>query len=68
VHRHDAPLAAYVLEGEITVDYGDKGTKTYTKGDAFVEAFQSPHTGDGIARILAVFAGSDRVANTVADD
>ncbi|WP_299888996.1 cupin domain-containing protein [uncultured Ruegeria sp.] len=72
VHRHDAPLAAYVLEGEITVDYGDKGTKTYTKGDAFVEAFQSPHTGantgDGIARILAVFAGSDNVANTVADD
>ncbi|WP_298937715.1 cupin domain-containing protein [uncultured Ruegeria sp.] len=72
VHRHDAPLAAYVLEGEITVDYADKGTKTYTKGDAFVEAFQSPHTGvntgDGIARILAVFAGSDSVGNTVADD
>jgi quercetin dioxygenase-like cupin family protein len=72
VHRHDAPLAAYILEGEITVDYGDKGTRTYTKDDAFVEAFRSPHTGvntgDGIARILAVFAGSDSVSNKVTDD
>ncbi|WP_159090032.1 cupin domain-containing protein [Ruegeria sp. Alg231-54] len=27
-HRHEVPLAAYMLEGEITVDYGDAGTKT----------------------------------------
>ncbi|WP_170506931.1 cupin domain-containing protein [Ruegeria arenilitoris] len=69
LHRHDAPLAAYILEGEITVDYGDAGSRTYKEGDALVEAFRSPHagenTGDGIARILAVFAGSDSVANTV---
>ncbi|SLN51688.1 cupin domain-containing protein [Ruegeria meonggei] len=71
-HRHDAPLAAYVLEGEITVDYGEAGRKTYKSGDAFVEAYRSPHTGIntgvGIARILAVFAGSDSVSNTVAGD
>ncbi|WP_281995266.1 cupin domain-containing protein [Ruegeria faecimaris] len=70
-HRHNAPLMAYVLEGEITVDYGAAGTKTYKTGDAFVEAFRSPHvganTGESIARILAVFAGSDSVANTVAE-
>ncbi len=71
-HRHDAPLAAYVLEGEITVDYGEAGTRVYRTGDAFVEAFRSTHsgvnTGSGIARILAVFAGSDAVSNTVAED
>lgn len=71
-HRHDAPLAAYVLEGEITVDYGEAGTRVYRTGDAFVEAFRSTHAGvnmgSGIARILAVFAGSDAVSNTVAED
>lgn len=71
-HRHDAPLMAYVLEGEITVDYGAAGTRTYNPGDAFVEAFGSTHsgvnTGDGIARILAVFAGSDTVSNTVVEE
>ncbi|WP_420585256.1 cupin domain-containing protein [Ruegeria sp.] len=72
VHRHDAPLAAYVLEGEITVDYGEAGVRVYREGDALVEAFRSPHagenTGDAIARILAVFVGSDTVANTVAEE
>ncbi len=71
-HRHDAPLAAYVLEGEITVDYGPSGTRVYKAGDAFVEAFRSTHTGvntgAGIARILAVFAGSDAVSNTVSEE
>ncbi|KIC40123.1 hypothetical protein RA27_14915 [Ruegeria sp. ANG-R] len=71
LHQHDVPLAAYILEGEITVDYGADGTKTYKEGDAFVEAFRSPHNGmnpgPGIARILAVFAGSDSVPNTVSD-
>jgi len=71
-HRHDAPLAAYVLEGEITVDYGAAGTRVYKTGDAFVEAFRSTHvgvnTGLGIARILAVFAGSDHVSNTVTEE
>ncbi len=66
-HRHDVPLAAYILEGQVTVDYGNAGTRTYLAGDALVEAFRSPHnganTGDGIARILAIFAGADGVSN-----
>lgn len=69
LHRHDAPLFAMVLEGELTVDYGAAGTKRYVKDDAFIEAFQTMHdgtnTGTGPARILAVFAGSDGVKNTV---
>ncbi|WP_170562524.1 cupin domain-containing protein [Ruegeria atlantica] len=71
-HRHETPLAAYMLEGEITVDYGDAGTKTYKTGDALVEAFRSPHagvnSGGEIARILAVFAGAEGVSNTVAEE
>lgn len=72
LHRHDAPLAAYILEGEITVDYGAAGSRVYQTGDALVEAFRSPHagenTGEGLLRILVVFAGSDSVANTVAEE
>ena len=70
-HRHDVPLFAYILEGEITVDYGEAGQRTYQTGDSFIEAFRSNHngenTGSGIARILAVFAGADEVENTVAE-
>ena len=68
-HKHDAPLFGWVMEGEVTIDYGEAGTRTYKKGDAFIEAFKSYHNGkntsDGITRILAVFAGADGVANTV---
>ncbi|WP_299662770.1 cupin domain-containing protein [uncultured Ruegeria sp.] len=69
LHRHEAPLVGYILEGEITVDYGSVGIKVFKTGDALVEALNSPHagenTGDGIARVLAVYAGSDTVSNTV---
>ncbi len=70
-HKHDAPLFAYILEGEITVDYGPDGPKTYKTGDSFVQAFESEHngqnTGDGITRILAVFAGAEGTPNTVSE-
>lgn len=68
-HHHDAPLLAWVLDGSLTVDYGADGTKTYNKGDAFLEAFRSEHNGTNTSneetRILAVFAGADGVNNTV---
>lgn len=71
-HRHEAPLFAMVLEGELTVDYGPAGTRRFVKDDAFIEAFQTNHTGTntgtGPVRILAVFAGSDKVKNTVIAD
>ncbi|MFA3920317.1 cupin domain-containing protein [Ruegeria hyattellae] len=71
-HKHNVPLAGYILEGEITVDYGTDGTRTYRKGDTLVEALGSDHvgtnTGDGIVRILTVFAGAKGTQNTVIDE
>jgi quercetin dioxygenase-like cupin family protein len=71
-HRHEAPLFAMVLQGEITVDYGVNGKRIYRQNDRFIEAFQSSHNGTNtsteIVRILAVFAGSDSAKNTVMDD
>ena len=70
-HRHEAPLFAMILEGELTLDYGQGVTRQFKKGDTFLEAFKSSHqgtnTGDIPVRILAVFAGSDGVKNTIMD-
>lgn len=67
-HRHDVPMFCYMLEGEITVDYGKSGTRTYRKGDALMEAVDVAHdgrnTGSGPARVLAVFFGATGVPNT----
>ena len=71
-HTHDAPLIAHILEGELKVDYGPDGTRRFTQGDTFIEAFRSRHQGHnpGTAdtRILVVFAGADGTANTVLDE
>jgi len=68
-HKHDVPMFGYILEGEVTVDYGAKGTRVYRQGEAIVEAVDWPHngrnTGKMPARILAVFMGADGVPNTV---
>jgi quercetin dioxygenase-like cupin family protein len=69
-HRHDAPLFAYMLSGELTVDYGADGKHVYHAGDAFLEAFKTEHngtnTGADTAQVLAVFMGAEGVENTVA--
>ena len=63
------PLFGYVLEGEITVDYGPKGQHVFRQGDALVEGLDVPHngynSGKGEARILAVFMGAQGAPNTV---
>lgn len=68
-HAHDVPMFGYILEGEVTVDYGAHGTRVYRAGDAVMEAIDIAHdgrnSGKGVARILAVFMGADGVPNTV---
>ena len=63
LHRHGVPMFAYILEGEITVDYGDRGKRTYRKGDAFMETMDVPHfgadAGSTPVRILTVFIGAE---------
>lgn len=70
-HLHEAPLAAHVLEGEVTVDYGPDGKRVYRKGDTLIEALGTRHngenTGDGIARLLVMFAGAVGTPNTVTE-
>lgn len=68
-HRHEVPLFAYILEGELTVDYGPDGTKTYRVGDSVLEAMNNVHTGTNTGtvpmKLLAVYMGGGASANTV---
>ena len=68
-HLHEVPLFAHILEGELTVDYGEKGTKTYRTGDSVLEAMNWPHngtnTGDVPMRLIAVYMGGGGRANTI---
>jgi quercetin dioxygenase-like cupin family protein len=63
LHKHGVPPFAYVLEGEITVDYGDRGKRTYRQGDALMEAMDAAHFGADAGpqpvRILTVYMGAD---------
>jgi quercetin dioxygenase-like cupin family protein len=68
-HRHGVPLFAYMLQGELTVDYGAKGKRVYRAGEAFMEAMDVEHyganTGSEPVRILAVYIGADGARNVI---
>lgn len=71
-HLHKVPTFAYVLEGEVSVDYGVKGVKTYSVGQSLLEATEWPHMANnpGLvpARILIVFMGAEGIeTRTVAN-
>lgn len=65
-HIHTVPQFAYMLEGELTVDYGPKGVKVYKPGDSLIEAVDTPHNGSNKGtvpvRLISVYTGADGVA------
>lgn len=71
-HLHEVPLFAYILEGELTVDYGAKGKKTYRAGDSVLEAIGWAHNGTNTGtvpmKLVGVYMGSDAAQNTVKVD
>lgn len=71
-HTHEVPLFAYIMEGELVVDYGEKGKKTYKTGDSLLEAMNWPHNGintsDAPVKIMAVYMGVDGTPNAEAVD
>ncbi|MBI3196074.1 MAG: cupin domain-containing protein [Rhodospirillales bacterium] len=71
LHHHPAPLVAYILEGELTVEYKDLGRRVYRQGEALLEAMDVPHRGLNLGtrpvRLLAVYLGAEGTANTALD-
>jgi quercetin dioxygenase-like cupin family protein len=69
MHRHGVPLFAYILDGELTVDYGTRGTRTYRQGQSFMEAMTVAHfgvnNGSQPVRLLAVYMGAKRAKDVI---
>jgi quercetin dioxygenase-like cupin family protein len=70
LHHHPTPMFAYILEGEITIDYGAAGKHTFKKGDALIETVKVSHRGIDIrepVKILTVSMGAEGIPNVVVD-
>ena len=69
MHKHGVPLFAYILDGELTVDYGKHGKRTYRQGQSFMEAMAVAHFGinNGAqpVRLLAVYMGAKRAKDVI---
>lgn len=68
-HKHGVPLFGYILDGELTVDYGVHGTHTYKKGQAVMEAMDVAHFGINHGaepvRLLIVYMGAEGAKNVI---
>jgi len=67
-HSHPIPMFGYVLEGAVTVDYGDDGVYVYKTGMGFLEGIDRPHNGTNQgkapAHILVLYIGSEDKPDT----
>ena len=68
-HTHGVPLTGLILEGELTVDYGDKGKRTYKEGQSLAEAINIPHngknTGSSPMRLFVVYIGAEGLPTSI---
>lgn len=61
-HTHEYPLFVYIMEGEVTIEYGDDYIIRFSQGDSFVETInlhQSKNEGDITAKLLTVEMGEE---------
>lgn len=69
LHQHGVPVFIHILEGEVTVDYGDKGKKTFKQGESFLEAMEVTHAGVNSGtipvKILAVYMGAEGALDVI---
>jgi quercetin dioxygenase-like cupin family protein len=72
VHAHAVPVLAYVVSGQMEVDYGSKGKRTIKAGESYVEAINWCHqaraAGGKPVRILVSYLGqadADNMKSTV---
>lgn len=69
VHKHGVPLFAYILEGELTVDYAGYTKRTFHAGEAFMEGMDVAHfgvnSGQQTMRLLAVYMGAQGAQDVV---
>ena len=68
-HKHMVPLHAYILQGEMNVEYDTSVIHTVSKGDAFIGVTDVWHnttnTSNKPAVVLVVFMGAEGLENTI---
>jgi quercetin dioxygenase-like cupin family protein len=68
-HTHGVPETGLILEGDLTVDYGDKGTRTFHAGESIAEAINAPHNGKNTGttpmKLFISFAGAEGVPTMI---
>ena len=64
-HTHGVPLTGLILEGDLTVDYGNKGTRVFHQGESIAEAINIPHNGRNLGaspvKLFVAYAGAEGV-------
>lgn len=69
LHKHGVPTFIHILEGEVTVDYDGRSTRTYRQGESFLEAMDVTHAGTNTGtvpvKILAVYMGADGAKDVI---
>jgi len=60
-HKHAIPLLAYVISGTLGVDYGSRGKRSFSAGEAYVEAIDWCHVGSAVCdkevQIIGIYLG-----------
>lgn len=63
LHSHAIPLYAYVISGELEVDYGSKGKRIFKAGSSYIEAINWCHSGKSVGgkpvRLIGVYLGQE---------
>jgi quercetin dioxygenase-like cupin family protein len=72
LHRHAIPLFAYVVSGELEVDYGSKGKRMIKAGTSFMEAIDWCHYGKALGnqpvKIIGVYLGQQKPDTALSED
>jgi quercetin dioxygenase-like cupin family protein len=53
-HKHDIPVFAYVMEGELTVELEDGKSVQFKQGSSFAEVFNTWHNGKNNEKVNLV--------------
>jgi len=71
LHCHPEPMAAYVLKGEIEVTNASGQTKSFKKGDAFIEVMNRWHKGSVKGKdtqLIVFYAGKKNQPLSISKD
>ena len=72
LHRHAIPLFAYIVSGELEVDYGSKGKRMIKAGTSFMEAIDWCHYGKAVGnqpvKIIGVYLGQQKPDTALSED